>query len=157
MKLYLGLALLGMMAMVGCGDGGLPKRVPVEGTVLYKGKPVEGATVVFQAPESPRNASGITDAEGKFKLTTYQPNDGAIVGSHKITVAKLDTSKVPTQGNISAEDPGEAYSKAMMMASRDPKMGAKDELPAIYGDMAQTPLTEQVTEAGPNIFTLQLK
>ena len=148
---------LGLAVVVGCGDGGLPKRVPVEGSVLYKGKALEGATVVFQADGAPRVASGITDAAGKFKLTTYEPNDGAVVGTHKITVTKLDTKNQPAQGNASAENPDEAYAKAMAMASRDPKMGAKDELPTIYGDMAKTPLKETVTEAGPNIFTLQLK
>ncbi len=86
----------------------------------------------------------------------YKPNDGAMPGEHKITVAKLDTSKV-VQGEMSAADPGEAYSKAMMQAASQPKGGAKDELPQIYGDFNTTPLKETVSEKGPNIFTLQLK
>ena len=150
------LFVLGLACCLGCGDGGLPKRVPVEGSVLYKQKPVEGATVVFHGEGAARVASGITDKEGKFQLTMYNPNDGAIVGNHKITVIKMDTSKV-IQGEMNAEDPGEAYTRAMTMAAKDPKMGAKDELPSIYGKTETTPLQEAVTEKGPNVFTLQLK
>lgn len=135
----------------------MPKRVPVEGSVLFKQKPLEGATVVFHGEGAPRVSSGITDKDGKFKLTMYDPSDGAIIGKHKITVIKLDTSKVVNQGPMDASDPGEAYTKAMTLAAKDPNMGAKDELPAAYSKPETTPLQETVTEKGPNIFTLQLK
>ncbi len=45
----------------------------------------------------------------------------------------------------------------MTMATKDPKMGAKDELPPVYGKPETTTLQEAVTEKGPNVFTLQLK
>ncbi len=151
--LLVGFVLIGT---VGCGGEALPKRVPVEGTVLYKQKPVAGATVSFQSKDAPRSAAGITDDQGKFKLTMFEPNDGAVPGEHKITVIKLDTSNV-VKGEMSASDPGEAYSKAMSQAASAPKGGAKDELPTIYGDMNTTPLKETVSESGPNVFTLQLK
>ncbi len=156
MKLHLGIAVLGLAFCVGCGDNSLPKRVPVEGTVLYKQQPVEGATVVFHGEGAPRVSSGITDKDGKFKLSMYDPNDGAIVGNHKITVIKLDTSKV-IKGDMNAGDPGDAYTRAMTMAAKDPKMGAKDELPVVYSKPETTTLQETVTAKGPNVFTLQLK
>lgn len=156
MKLQIGLLVLGLAFCVGCGDSSLPKRVPVEGTVLYKQKPVEGATVAFHGEGAPRVASGITDKDGKFKLSMYDPNDGAIIGNHKITVTKLDTSNV-IKGDMNAGDPGDAYTRAMTMAAKDPKMGAKDELPAAYSKSETTTLQETVTEKGPNVFTLQLK
>ncbi|HUP81194.1 MAG TPA: hypothetical protein VM260_21770 [Pirellula sp.] len=142
--------------LLGCGGESLPKRVPVEGTVLYKQKPLAGATVSFKCDNAPRVASGITDDQGKFKLTMYEPNDGAIPGDHKITVIKLDTSNV-VKGEMSASDPGEAYSKAMAQAATGPRGGAKDELPTIYGEFDKTPLKETVSATGPNVFTLQLK
>ncbi len=156
MRTVIGIFIVGLACCLGCGDSSLPVRVPVEGTVLYKQKAVEGATVVFHGEGAPRVSSGVTDKDGKFKLTMYYPNDGAVVGNHKITVVKLDTSKV-VQGEMNAADPGEAYTRAMTMATKDPKMGAKDELPAVYGKSETTPLKETVTEKGPNIFTLQLK
>lgn len=156
MKTTAGLFVLCIAFCVGCGGSDMPKRVPVEGTVLFKDKPVEGATVAFHGEGAPRVSSGITDKDGKFKLTMYEPGDGAIVGKHKVTVVKLDTSKVEKE-SMSAEDPGAAYTRAMTQAAKDPKMGAKDELPATYGKNETTPLEETVTQAGPNVFTLQLK
>jgi hypothetical protein len=150
-----GFLILCLGSFIGCGES-LPPRVPVEGSVLYKQKPLAGATVTFKCEGAPRVASGITDDQGKFKLTMYTPNDGAMVGEHKITVIKLDTSKL-VQGNMSAEDPGDAYSKAMAQASSGPTGGLKAELPQIYGDFTTTPLKETVSSTGPNIFTLQLK
>ena len=145
-----------LFGTAGCGGESLPNRVPVEGTVLYKQKPLAGATVSFQAKDAPRLASGITDDNGKFILTMFNPNDGAMPGEHKITVVKLDTSNV-VKGEMSAGDPGEAYAKAMTQAASTPRGGVKDELPSIYGDMNTTPLKETVSATGPNTFTLQLK
>ena len=86
---FFAIALLGV-PLFGCGGESLPKRVPVSGSVTYKGKAVEGATVGFLCEGAPRMASGITDKDGKFTLTTYEPNDGAIPGKHTVTVTKMD-------------------------------------------------------------------
>jgi hypothetical protein len=74
---------------------------PVVGQVTYQGKPVPGALVVFHAanpssaaptrpgddaPSGPPTPVGKTDADGKFKLHTYLGEDGAPVGSYRITV-----------------------------------------------------------------------
>ncbi len=37
----------------------------------------------------------------------------------------------------------------MTMATKDPKMGAKDELPAVYGKSETTPLKETVHRERP--------
>jgi hypothetical protein len=67
--------------------------VPVSGTVTFNGKPLAGAHVLFQpvrtgsdievGPES----VGRTDAQGRFTLTTIEPErDGAMVGKHRVSV-----------------------------------------------------------------------
>ena len=64
-----GLGLLVVIAVSGCGaDDETPTVVPVKGTVMYKQKPVEGATVSFMAKGASRAASGVTDAQGAFQL-----------------------------------------------------------------------------------------
>jgi len=82
-----GLALLAMVAFLlpGCGRGGAGLQ-PVEGQVLFNGKPVEGAKVVLQ-PQGEidplaSNPAGSTDADGKFKLSTYPTGDGAKPGEY---------------------------------------------------------------------------
>ncbi|MCH8830716.1 MAG: carboxypeptidase regulatory-like domain-containing protein, partial [Planctomycetes bacterium] len=66
-----GLLAFGLILVSGCSsDEDRPDTIPVSGTVMYKGKPVEGATVTFRNPEASRPASGVTDSKGKFQLTT---------------------------------------------------------------------------------------
>lgn len=79
-----GAALLACVA--GCG-GSQPKTYPVTGTVTSQGKPLPDAIVTF-VPEQGRHASGVTDAEGKFTLTTVQPGDGAMAGRYRVIVSE---------------------------------------------------------------------
>ncbi len=48
----------------------------------------------------------VTDKDGKFKLTMYYPNDGAIVGNHKNYRGKARYVESST-GEMNAADPGE--------------------------------------------------
>jgi hypothetical protein len=73
-----------LLTFPGCGDG-RPKRVPVSGQVLLDGKPLTYGYVRFSHPES-RASTGSLDAEGKFKLTCFDPGDGVIPGVHQVTV-----------------------------------------------------------------------
>lgn len=63
---------------------------PVEGRVLFDGKPPVGAQVVFHSAASNGAASihpmGQVDSEGKFTLTTFAANDGAPEGDYDVTV-----------------------------------------------------------------------
>ena len=70
----------------GCGDG-RPARIPVSGTVTYRGKPLDGANVTF-VPKGSRPASGQTDAQGRFTLQTFSSGDGVVAGDHVVCVVK---------------------------------------------------------------------
>ena len=73
------------VAVTGCGGGGV---VPVAGRVtLVGGEPVQGATVVFENREKRLSGSGRTDADGRFRLTTFKVDDGAPPGVYRISVA----------------------------------------------------------------------
>jgi hypothetical protein len=85
--------LLAATALTGasCGkakDGRKP-TFPVSGQVQYEGKPAPGATVVFhplgadaQAPRSYARAG----PDGTFRLSTWDPDDGAPAGRYAVTV-----------------------------------------------------------------------
>jgi len=73
------------LAAVGCGDG-RPTRVPVSGKVVIDGKPLAFGAVRFTPAEGGRPATGELDAGGAFKLTTFEPEDGAAPGSHVVTI-----------------------------------------------------------------------
>src|SRR5437870_3422773 len=80
-----------VIAAAGCG-GGKSKTTPVKGTVTLDGKPVALASVVFIPRQDGRMvAQAVTNQDGNFELTTYQPNDGALAGEYLVTVTKDET------------------------------------------------------------------
>lgn len=99
------LALVIGASLLGCtGRSNRLPTVPVSGTVVYRGQPVENASVAFLAPGAPSPAFGTTDDAGRFRLTTFEPDDGAIVGRHVVTVRKLTTNSTPLAEPTSSQD-----------------------------------------------------
>jgi hypothetical protein len=125
------------LAAAGCGSG-RPETFSVTGTVIYQGKPLAGATVNF-IPKNTHPASGLTDAQGRFTLLSFSPDDGAVIGEHVVCVAKysLDSSKDPVQ---------------MMKAEQ-----AHLLTPQKFASPVTSPLRVTVTKDGPNDFRLELK
>lgn len=74
----------------GCDQG--PTMVPVSGKVIYNGKPLEFGTVTFQPP-SGQPARGEILNDGTFTLSTYRPNDGAVIGLHKVRITCYESQK----------------------------------------------------------------
>ncbi len=71
---------------LGCSgdDRGL---APVSGTIFFKGKPLADAAINFTPEDTTgRVAAGSTDKDGKYKLTSFQINDGAKIGKYTITI-----------------------------------------------------------------------
>ncbi|MFI4874083.1 MAG: hypothetical protein ACIALR_02020 [Blastopirellula sp. JB062] len=94
--LFAGLTLT---VVFGCGRASYMKEVaPVVGVVQLDGKPVTEGYVLF-TPEvasgadpfsSGKSASGMIDSDGKFELSTYGDEDGAIIGPHTVTFFRPD-------------------------------------------------------------------
>lgn len=82
-RLFLGLFLAALCLAAGCDSR--PKRVPVSGTVLIDGQPLAFGTVVF-VPDGGRQSTGTLDSSGHFQLSCFDPNDGALLGEHKVQV-----------------------------------------------------------------------
>src|SRR5262245_22519133 len=90
-------AIQAVAADLGCSDNsGLPRRYPVSGTVTYNGKLLKKGNINF-APDGPGGrAAGGTITDGKYSLTTQDPDDGAVPGKYKVSVVAkaTDTSQV---------------------------------------------------------------
>src|SRR4051812_6690607 len=91
----------GLLFLPGCGQVSM---APVKGKVTCNGKPVANAAIVFSPVpkndadrESGKPATGYTDAEGNYRLSTFKNFDGALVGKHRVTVSLEDTNPAPTQ------------------------------------------------------------
>jgi hypothetical protein len=77
------LAICGAM-LTGCGAG----MVDVQGTVKLEGQPLAGVNVTFEDSAKHIRSTGITDAQGKFRLSTNAKNDGAMPGEYKVAVSQ---------------------------------------------------------------------
>jgi hypothetical protein len=96
-------ALLG----TACGPGH-PTVYPVKGQVLLDGKPAPQATVTFHplSGDRERTASGQTDEQGNFSLTSFASGDGAPEGQYAVTVTCFQAAAVKnaTEGDYTARN-----------------------------------------------------
>lgn len=87
-----GVAMLAA-ALAGCGSGAVEfDRAPAGGKVICKGQPVPFVSVFFEPISDGKKANagkqgiGYADDKGEFVLSTYDTNDGAVIGKHKVKV-----------------------------------------------------------------------
>jgi hypothetical protein len=162
------LACLASCCLIGCG--GESGQVPVartSGVVTYQGKPVENADVIFVPEGVSRTASGRTNANGEFTMSTYNTDDGAIVASNAILVIKesaTSSSAPPDMSKIGNDE--EAGKKAIAeyqqkMTSSQMNAKTKKELgpsaiPRKYSDLKSTPLKRSVVAGEKNHFKIDL-
>ncbi|NLY00583.1 MAG: carboxypeptidase regulatory-like domain-containing protein [Rhodopirellula sp.] len=143
---WLSLALA--VCALGCSKGSdkwtedRPQVYPAGGVVQHNGAPLEGATVVFRSETEQKAAYGTTDAEGKFKLTTFDDGDGAVAGKHQVRITKIETKEAPP-----AADP-----EGPVMPPEEISL-----LPAKYGDFKSSGLTAEVVADGENQFEFKLQ
>lgn len=91
------------VSVVGCGSSEFPTARTV-GTVVCEGQPVSGAFVYFEPIAGGKSvvvgkgAFARTDESGKFVLTTFNADDGAVIGSHRVRVG-MGSAKCPCEMN----------------------------------------------------------
>ena len=123
---------LGLVAALSAGCG-RSETVPVTGVVTLNGQPADEAEVIFM-PSKGRVASGVTDQEGRFTLSTNKSGDGAVPGDHVVTIGQYyPPGKPPPMSG-----------------------GPPPRFPLKYTDHTQTPLRAKVERGGKNDFQLEL-
>jgi hypothetical protein len=76
--------LILLAILVGCDNR--PTRVPVSGVVTIDGEPLGRGNIKF-VPANGRPSAGAIGPDGRFTLTCYDGNDGALLGTHRVQVA----------------------------------------------------------------------
>jgi hypothetical protein len=151
-----------LMIPGGCSKPPSIATYPVTGTVTYNDKALVGATVSFVSdnPDAPRS-SGITDEDGKFRLTTYvnatQVLAGVPAGDYNVLVLKNpavgDTGSASTMEQLSPEERITKMQKMMQqqlpVAQGERPQKPKSEVPEKYTSIKTTPLKHTVA-AGEN-------
>ena len=154
-------------AIVGCSGDGTAGRKPthaVQGTVTLAGAPVAGATVMFTpAGSDQRVATGKTDDDGKYTLTTYDTGDGAIVGEYRVLVIrsekKEDTGAKVTDHDAfqKARSKGDDPTSTAAHDAAEKASGSGSNLPGKYADVESTDLTGTVEAGKENVIDLKLE
>jgi hypothetical protein len=122
-----------------------PKLVPVHGVVRFNGKPLDGARVTFTNTAAGISAYGLTDAAGKFTLTTFEPGDGAAPGHYQIAVTKaLETGHPTAKDAPPIFRPGGAPRPRWL-------------IPQKYGNLATSKLSAEVAEGGNDEIVVELR
>ncbi|PQO27737.1 carboxypeptidase-like regulatory domain-containing protein [Blastopirellula marina] len=137
--------LLGLACVWGCSDSSpkVPGRsltVKASGTVTMNGKPVDGATVMFNSEQLNLTAYGKTDTNGYFELTTYESEDGAPVGHYRVVIKKVEQAVT-----------GESQNPAL-----PPMTESSLCLPAKYSQWETSGLKAVVVEGADNAFSFDL-
>lgn len=126
---FLSVALVALVALVGCSSSSGTKPVAVSGKVTYKGVPVPGAMVQFM-PTSKEGepASGRTDASGQYQLVSPKGAQGVPPGEYKVAISRMigpDGKELPPDVSPFSG-------------------GGKEGMPSFYSSMQDTQLTATV-------------
>lgn len=141
-----GVLAASLVALAGCSKG-----TKVEGTVTYKGQPLEGAMVQFLGEDGSVVGSGFTDSAGKYTLKNLQGKEVVPNGTFKVTVEKkesaagLDPNKMGAGDKTNMIDAG----PTMMAMGKNPP---KSLIPVEFSSTTTSKLT--ATVPGKNDFNL---
>jgi hypothetical protein len=137
--------------LAGC-SGSEPTLAEVKGQLKMNGKPLKNVKVEFQ-PDPDKGtrgtgSTGVTDEQGNFTLKYSETKTGAIVGHHRVILSDLDLfgNVFVGRGDYRNED-GKGGQREVPKLARFPDM---------YGDLANTPLRQEVTP-GMSPITLEIK
>ena len=133
--------------MMGCSSSE-PAPVPVKGMVkTKKGQPCDNALVVLHPTAKDRlndaKPVATTNAEGKFVLTTFALDDGALPGDYSVTVVWPGKGGAESKFSLSGEGEGAA--------------GGADQLKGKYGNPSQPLLKATVPAQGGADLLLEVE
>ena len=100
--------------LTACTNSDRKPVFPVQGKVIYRGKPATGARVIFHphdenAPQSPRPSAEV-QPDGSFRLSTYVSQDGASPGRYAVTIFWPSAARIEDTENAGPDQLHGRYS-----------------------------------------------
>ncbi len=143
------------LILVGCGGSGNgPETVDAEGILTLDGQPIDGAVISCIPQKAPRHpARGASDKNGRFALTAFEGQDGAVPGEYKVLVSRT----VEVAGKAKKQDMSIFQEDAEHLTEAETS-GAqwKNDLPHKYAKVDETDLLLVIPETGSTSLELKL-
>lgn len=142
-------ALLGLLS--GCGGSDRVEVYPTKGVVMFLGEPMLGGGAISFIPldgNEGKAAGGTIDKEGKFTMSTYDPDDGSMAGRFRVIIMQSTADEDEYLGDTDGADTNDTVTAFSVPEAK--------RIPFEYADSAQSPLTVEVKPEGPNELTLEL-
>lgn len=138
-----------LIASVGCGSSS--GTVPLKGKVTLDGAPLVNASISFIPQGTGRQATGTTDSNGEFAMSTIDPKDGCMPGTYKVAIVPATPMEESTEG-MSAD---EAMAAAAAAAAKRKGKPSGPQVPEAYTRVDKTPLTQEVPAKGPVVYEIK--
>ncbi len=95
--------IIALLAVIPACGKAQKTLAPVEGKVLYRGKPLQYGSVIFVPKGGGQMARGVIQADGSFKLSTGS-EDGAAVGRHGVRITCYGKNSTPGSAHAASPD-----------------------------------------------------
>jgi hypothetical protein len=131
------------VAALGCGSSGNVKVYPVKGKVNFEGQPMKGGGSIAFVPTSGQvgaAAGGEIKEDGTYELMTYNPGDGSMPGDFRVVITQ-----------VTVKEPEESEDGSAPKSADGLTVPLEDQIPQVYGDNANSPLTAKVEERSNEI------
>jgi hypothetical protein len=133
---------------LGCGPSDQVRVYPVKGVVNFEGKPMKGGGSIAFIPTGGQAGAapgGEIKEDGTYELMTYKPGDGSMAGDFRVAITQVTVKEPEASPDGSAPKPVDG-----------PNVQPADQIPMIYSNHTQSPLTAKVEEK-PNEINFDLK
>ena len=146
------LAGLTVLAVSGCSGGDRTEVYPVQGKVTFVGRPMSGGGAIAFVPigeQKGKAAGGMIDESGAYTLTTYEPGDGSMSGEFRVIINQTVFDEPET--NLDSDVGGSKEDGAVATVPK------ADQIPLIYSDPTNSPLTAKVEAKSLNAIDFALE
>lgn len=138
--------------VLGCGPS-RPGVAPVRGQVRSAGAPVSCGTISFY-PAGTRPATAEIGSDGRYTLTTFRLDDGAILGEHRVVI-EAKRFAGPQSPVVIPADASDYVKAELELEARSRSGPVTWIVPERYASPATTPLRATV-KPGSNVLDFDI-
>ena len=146
------LFIVGLCIVVGCGGREWPPTYKTTGVVTLDGEPVVGATVSFYpTSEGQEPANGTTDSAGRYEMTSFNKNDGAMAGQFKVCVVRFAQPEIELTAEGTQWDPEQETGEESTDDGNE-----HGDLPEKYSSPEESGLSVSINKNNENVANFEL-